>query len=146
MSDVITEYQKWKQHGEDLRVQAKQAMEARYHELLLEAVQLAEEYRADFGAPLKPRSPITAFRYKAAAKSKAKKPAVNRSTDKNPREVPQPAPSAAKPNARMVGLQKRLAAAKNKLNDAKASGKPTQAFEDRIYEIEDELRLAGQPK
>jgi hypothetical protein len=34
MSDVITEYKKWKQQGEDLRVQAKQAMETRYHELL----------------------------------------------------------------------------------------------------------------
>jgi hypothetical protein len=146
MSEVITEYQKWKQQGEDLRVRAKQAMEARYHELLSEAVQIAEEYRADFGAPLKPRSPITAFRYKASAKLKAKKPAVKRSTDQSPRGTPQPAPSAAKPNAKIVGLQKRLATAKNKLDDAKASGKATQAFEDRIYEIEDELRLAGQTK
>jgi hypothetical protein len=68
---VITEYQKWKQQGDDLRVQAKQAMETRYRELLSEAVHIAEEYRADFGAPLKPPSPITAFRYKASAKSKA---------------------------------------------------------------------------
>jgi len=44
MSDVITEYQKWKQQGDDLRVQAKQAMETRYRELLSEAVQIAEEY------------------------------------------------------------------------------------------------------
>jgi hypothetical protein len=144
MSDVITEYKKWKQQGEDLRVQAKQAMETRYHELLAEAVQIAEEYRADFGEPLKPPSPITAFRYKASAKSKAKKTAVKRSTAKNLREVPQPAPSAAKPNAEIVGLQKRLATAKKKLDEAKAAGKPTKAVEDRIYEIEDELRLAGQ--
>jgi hypothetical protein len=143
MSDVITEYQKWKQQGEDLRVQAKQAMETRYRELLSEAVQIAEEYRADFGAPLKPPSPITAFRYKASAKSKAKK-AIKRSTTKNLRGVPQPAPSAAKPNPKIVGLQKRLAAAKKKLDEAKGSGKPTQSIEDKIYEIEDELRLAGQ--
>jgi hypothetical protein len=144
MSDVITEYQKWKQQGEDLRVQAKQAMETRYRELLSEAVQIAEEYRADFGAPLKPPSPITAFRYKASAKSKAKKTAVKRSTTKNLRGVPQPLPSAAKPNAKSAGLEKRLAAAKKKLDEAKAAGKSTQSFEDRIYEIEDELRLAGQ--
>ena len=158
MSDVITEYKKWKQQGEDLQVQAKQAMEARYHELLAEAVQIAKEYRADFGEPLKPPSPITSFRYKGSAKSKAKKAAVERPTAKNPREVPQPAPSAAKnlrqvpqptpsaakPNAEIVGLQKRLAAEKKKLDNAKASGKPTKAVEDRIYEIEDELRLAGQ--
>ena len=99
MSDVITEYKKWKQQGEDLQVQAKQAMEARYHELLAEAVQIAKEYRADFGEPLKPPSPVTSFRYKGSAKSKAKKAAVERPTAKNLREVPQPAPSAAKPNA-----------------------------------------------
>ena len=144
MSDVITEYKKWKQQGEDLRVQAKQAMETRYHELLAEAVQIAKEYLADFGEPLKPPSPITAFRYKGSAKSKAKKAAVERPTAKNLREVPQPAPSAAKPNAEIVGLQKRLATEKKKLDKAKASGKPTKAVEDRIYEIEDELRLAGQ--
>ena len=144
MSDVITEYKKWKQQGEDLQVQAKQAMEARYHELLAEAVQIAKEYRADFGEPLKPPSPVTSFRYKGSAKSKAKKAAVERPTAKNRREVPQPAPSAAKPNAEIVGLQKRLAAEKKKLDNAKASGKPTKAVEDRIYEIEDELRLAGQ--
>jgi hypothetical protein len=76
MSDVITEYQKWKHQGEDLRVQAKQAMEARYRDLLSEAVGIAEEYRADFGSPLEPPAPITAFRYKATAKSKARRPGV----------------------------------------------------------------------
>src|SRR3974377_1587899 len=144
MSDVITEYKKWKQQGEDLRVQAKQAMETRYHELLAEAVQIAKEYQADFGEPLKPPSPITAFRYKGSAKSKAKKGAVERPTAKNLRDVPPPALPAAKPNAEIVGLQKRLATEKKKLDKAKASGKPTKAVEDRIYEIEDELRLAGQ--
>ena len=144
MSDVITEYKKWKQQGEDLRMHAKQAMETRYQELLAEAVQIAKEYLADFGEPLKPTSPITAFRYKGSAKSKAKKAAAERSTARNLREVPQPAPAAAKPNAEIVGLHKRLATEKKKLNKAKASGKPTKAVEDRIYEIEDELRLAGQ--
>jgi hypothetical protein len=52
--------------------------------------------------------------------------------------------SAAKPNAKTGALEKRLATAKKKLDEAKGSGKPIQAFEDRIYEIEDELRLAGQ--
>ena len=46
---------------------------------------------------------------------------------------------------KLFGLQKRLAAEKKKkLDKAKGSGKPTKAVEDRIYEIEDELRLAGQ--
>ena len=48
MADVISEYQKWKQQGDDLRLKAKQAMESRFRELLSEAAQIAEEYRADF--------------------------------------------------------------------------------------------------
>jgi hypothetical protein len=52
--------------------------------------------------------------------------------------------SSGYPPAEIVGLQKRLATAKKKLDEAKAAGKPTKAVEDRIYEIEDELRLAGQ--
>ena len=75
MPDIINEYQKWKQQGEDLRVQAKHAMETRFRDLLSEAVQIAEEYRSDFGAALKPPPAVTAFRYKASAKVKAKKPA-----------------------------------------------------------------------
>ena len=75
MPDIINEYQKWKQQGEDLRVQAKHAMETRFRDLLTEAVHIAEEYRADFGAVLKPPPAVTAFRYKASAKPKAKKPA-----------------------------------------------------------------------
>ena len=77
MNDVISQYQNWKQQGHELRVKAKQAMETRFRELLSEAVQLAEEYRADFGATLKPQSPVTAFRYKAS-KTKAKKVVAKR--------------------------------------------------------------------
>lgn len=135
MNDVISEYQKWKQQGDDLRLKAKQAMESRFRELLSEAARIAGEYRADFGAVLKPPSPVTAFRYKAHAKTKSKKigkplPAVKVET----------APD--KPNPKIGRLQKRLATGKRKLEEAKAAGKPTRPIEDQIYEIEDELRLA----
>src|ERR1035438_3551493 len=73
MNNIINEYQHWKQQGEDLRVKAKQAMETRFRELLVEAVQIAEEYRSDFSAPLKPPPGVTSFRYKASAKLKPKK-------------------------------------------------------------------------
>jgi hypothetical protein len=137
MSDVISDYQRWKQQGENLRAQAKQAMESRFRELLTEAAHIAEEYRADFGGSLKPSSPITAFRYKASAKSKAKKHVTK------PKAAPAaPPPPAAKPDPRVTALQKKLATAKKKLDEAKAAGAPTRTFEDRIYEIEDELRLA----
>ena len=145
MNNVISDYQKWKQQGQDLRVQAKQAMESRFHELLTEAVQIAEEYRADFGGPLKPPAGVTAFRYKARAKAKAKKAAQPKAAGKAaPREEPKPQKPDPKLDAKVAGLQKRLAAAKKKLEDAKAAGTPARVLEDKIYEIEDELRLAGQ--
>jgi hypothetical protein len=144
MTDVISDYQRWKQQGEDLRVQAKQAMESRFRDLLAEAVRIAEEYRADFGTPLKPASPVTAFRYKAAAKSKAKKVGKPKAGAKEEKPAPRVEPPPAKPSPKVVGLQKKLATAKKKLEDAKAAGTPTRVLEDKIYELEDELRLAGQ--
>jgi hypothetical protein len=155
MPDVINEYQKWKQQGEDLRVQAKHAMENRFRDLLSEAVRIAEEYRTDFGAALKPPPAVTAFRYKASAKAKAKKPAgksqppaVKPPAVKPPaageRAPAKPEPPAAKPNPKVAGLQKRLATARKKLDDAKAGGATTRPYEDKVYEIEDELRLALQ--
>ena len=138
MPDIINEYQKWKQQGEDLRVQAKHAMETRFRDLLTEAVHIAEEYRADFGAVLKPPPAVTAFRHKASARPKAK-PA-----GKAKPAAPKPEPPAAKPNPKVAALQKRLATAKKKLDDAKAGGATTRPYEDKVYEIEDELRLALQ--
>jgi hypothetical protein len=137
MSDVISEYQRWKQQGEGLRAQAKHAMESRFKELMVEAVHLSEEYRADFGAALKPPPPVTAFRYKASARPKSKKAA-------KPKEPPLVAPPPSKPDPKMTSLQKKLATAKKKLDEAKAAGSPTRAIEDRIYELEDDLRLAAQ--
>jgi hypothetical protein len=142
MADVITEYQKWKQQGDSLKSQARHAMETRFRELLTEAVSIAEEYRSDFGAPLKPPASVTAFRYKAAAKAKSKKPAKTPAAAAKAPEPPRPAPKA---DPKLAGLQKQLATAKKKLEDAKAAGTPSRKLEDRVYEIEDELRLAGQP-
>ena len=140
MPDVINEYQKWKQHGESLRTQAKQAMEARFRELLAEAVSLAEEFRADFGSPLKPPANVTAFRYKSSGKPKSKK--VAKPLAAKAAAPPAPEPKVEKPNPKVAALEKRLAGAVKKLGDAKAAGTPTRALEDRVYEIEDALRLA----
>ncbi|MGA2144153.1 MAG: hypothetical protein ABSH49_04240 [Bryobacteraceae bacterium] len=143
MADVISDYQKWKQQGENLKMQARQAMESRFRELLTEAVSLAEEYRADFGAALKPPPNVTAFRYKASGKSKSKR-AGKQHAGKAP-EIARPEPKEHKPDPKIAALQKRLANAKKKLEDAKAAGAPTRILEDRVYEVEDALRLAGQP-
>lgn len=131
----ISEYQKWKQHGAALRAQAKQAMEARFVELLGEAVQIAQEYQADFGATLKPPAPITAFRFKAAVKGKAPAKKVKK-------EAAEPA-AAVVSKADLDALRKRLDQARKKVEAAKEKGRPTKNLEDRVYEIEDEIRLAG---
>jgi hypothetical protein len=128
--DAISEYQKWKQQGEQLRAQAKQAMEVRFRELLSEAAQIAEDYKRDFGATLKPPAAITAFRYKAAA-GKAKK------------TVKKAVPVSTPADPKILGLEKKRAQLRKKLEEAKAAGKPTKNLEDRLYEVEDELRLAG---
>jgi len=143
MADAISEYKKWKAQGENLRGEAKQAMESRFRELLSEAVSIAEEYRADFGAPLKPPSPVTAFRYKTSGKPKAKK--AHKQPPAKAVEAPRPEPKPQKPDPKIARLQQRLATAKKKLEGAKTAGEPTRLLEDRIYEIEDTLRLAGQP-
>jgi len=144
MSDVISEYQKWKQQGDDLRLKAKQAMESRFAELLTEAAGIANEYRHDFGSVLKPPSVVTAFRYKALAKKKSSKDAKSKAKGKS--ASPVAPPPAEKVNPKLAGIQKRLAGAKKKLEEAKTAGKATRPLEDRIYEIEDELRLANHPQ
>jgi hypothetical protein len=47
-------------------------MESRFRELLAEAIQVAEEYRSDFGS-LKPPPAVTSFRYKSSGKARPKK-------------------------------------------------------------------------
>jgi hypothetical protein len=125
-TNAITEYQKWKAQGESLRSRAKQAMEARFRELLTEAARISQEYQRDFGAGLKPPTQITAFRFK---------PAGAKAVKKAPATVPDP---------KITALEKRLAQARLKLDAARAAGKPTKNLEDRIYEVEDEIRLATQ--
>jgi hypothetical protein len=146
MADVISEYQRWKQQGENLRTQAKQAIESRFRELLTEAVALAEEYRADFGGPLKPPASVTAFRYKVSGKSRPKK-TVKESAKGPVAKAPaasRPEAATGAPDPKTAKLQKRLEGARKKLNDAKAAGSPTRALEDRVYEIEDAIRLASE--
>jgi hypothetical protein len=140
--DPISEYQKWKEKGESLRSQAKQAMESRFRELLIEAAGIAQEYHRDFGAALKPPPAITTFRYKAS-NTKAKKTAKTAA----PKGAGAPGGHAkqveAAPDPRVVSLQKKRAQIQKKLDAAKSAGKPTKNLEDQLYEVEDDLRLAG---
>lgn len=142
MTDPIAEYQQWKKQGGDLRTRAKQAIEARYRELLTEAVQLAEEYRADFGTVLALPSPVTAFKYKAGGKKPAKKAGGKPAAPAAVAPAPVAAAPAAKPDPKIAALARQLDAARKKLEAAQAKGSSTKNLEDRIYELEDDLRLA----
>ncbi|HWF09895.1 MAG TPA: hypothetical protein VG297_15615 [Bryobacteraceae bacterium] len=131
--DPISQYRQWKQQGEELRSHAKQAMESRFRELLSEAARIAEDYKSDFGAPLKAPPGITAFRYKPAA-GKTKKAAKKSGP-------PAPAPKA---DPKSAALEKRRAQIQKKIEEAKGAGKPTKNLEDKLYEVEDEIRLSMQ--
>src|SRR5581483_2553605 len=119
MSDVISEYQKWKQQGDDLRLKAKQAMESRFRELLAEAAQIADEYRTDFGSVLKPPPTVSVFRYKNQTKTKGKKRVKPKAALQ---AVSRPPSASEKTNPKLPGIQKRLTAAKRKLEEATAAG------------------------
>lgn len=134
MDNVISEYQKWKKQGEQLRAQAKQAMEARFHELLSEAALIGQEYHRDFGMNLKPPANITSFRYKTGAAKKAKKAG-------KPAPAPAPAPTT---DPKVAALHKRRGQILKKIEAAKAAGKATKNLDDSLYEVEDELKLAGE--
>jgi len=114
MDNVIAEYQKWKQQGQTLRTHAKQAMEARFRDLLTEAAQVAQEYQHDFGVALKPPPSITAFRYKTAAgKPQAK-------TKKAEPALAEPQKTV---NPKIAPLEKRLAQARERRDSARQSGR-----------------------
>ena len=152
MPDVIVEYQKWKLQGEDLRTKAKLAMENRFRDLLLDAVKVAEEYHADFGGVLKAPPAVTAFRYKAGkakkqgastSKSVASKPGAGEVKKAGTPAAPEKKASIpAKLDRKTAGLQKRLLTARQKLEAAKSAGAPTRDLDDKVYELEDALKVA----
>ena len=55
-----------------------------------------------------------------------------------------PVKAAAPVDPKIAALTKQLAAARKKLDAAQAKGASTKNLEDRIYELEDDLRLASQ--
>ena len=90
-----------------------------------------------FGGTLTPPAAITAFRCKAGAKKSTPKP--------KPAAVAPPAEAPkAKPDPKLARMRKTLEAAQKKLEEARTKGGATKNLEDRIYEIEDTIRLATQ--
>ncbi len=123
MSNTIDQYREAKNSYLKLRNQAKKELIARFHEVANEMLQIQRELLEDFGE-------------KVPLPTRGKKPKpVKKAAAASP-----PAPAA--PSAKVVGIQKQLERQKKKLAETKEAGKPTKAVEDRIYELEDGLRLA----
>jgi hypothetical protein len=130
MSTTLEQYREAKNSYLKLKNQAKKELIGRFNALASEMLQIQRELLEDFGE-------------KVVMPSKPKKP-QSRSTPAPPPPAPElpaePAPLSPKAKA----LQKQIERLQKKLTETKAANKPVKAIEDRIYEIEDELRLLGQ--
>jgi len=131
MSNTIDQYREAKNSYLKLRNQAKRELILRFNEVANELLQLQRELLEDFGE-------------KIALPTKGKKPRHPRASKTGAKAAP--APAAAPESPKAVELRKQLERQKKKLADTQAAGKPTKAIEDRMYEIEDELRLLANQK
>jgi hypothetical protein len=132
MSPTLDAYREAKSNYLKLRNQAKKELLSRFHELGNELIAVQRELLEDFGEKVSLPTKATA---KKGAKVAAKAPAAAKSA---PAET-----VSAEATAKVAALRKQLEKQKQKLSDLQAAGKPTKAMEDKIYEIEDEIRLAG---
>jgi hypothetical protein len=127
MTSTLDQYRQAKNDYLKLRNQAKKELIIRFNQVANELFQLQRELLEDFGEKIAIPSKAKKFRAAKQAKSGPSKP--------TPRPVAAPSPQ-------VISLQRQLEKAKKKLSDVQAAGKPAKALEDRVYEIEDALRLA----
>jgi hypothetical protein len=126
-STTIEQYREAKSQYLKLKNQAKKELVARFNALAAELLQVQRELLEDFGEKI-------SLPTKSSALKKPKPPAASSTT------VAAVAPSPAD-TAKAASLTRQLDKQKKKLEELKAVGKPTKAVEDRIYELEDEIRL-----
>ncbi len=117
MSNTIDQYREAKATYQKLHNQAKKELVARFNQLAAELFQIQRELKEDFG-------------HKVTVPTKSKSA-----------RAPRTAPPKEPENPKIVAIEKRLAIQKKKL-EAAAAGKPDKPIKDRIYELEDEIRLA----
>jgi hypothetical protein len=123
MSSTIDQYRDAKTQYLKLRAEAKKDLLRRFQELANELLLIQRELLEDFGHKVS----------LPAKGKKAKKPAPAATL---------PAPKAETISPKQSAILKQIEKSRKKLAEVQASGKPTKAVEDRIYELEDELRLA----
>ncbi len=126
MSTTVDQYREAKNSYLKLKNQAKKELVARFNELAAELLQIQRELLEDFGE-------------KIALPLKGKKPKFAKAAPVKTAAVPAVEPSA--PSPKMLALEKQIETQRKKLAAAQSAGKPAKVFEDRIYELEDALRL-----
>jgi hypothetical protein len=155
MSSTIDQYRDAKSQYLKLRAEAKKDLLRRFQELANELLLIQKELIEDFdhkvSMPAKGKKPKKAAPapqpkpVRAAAPVKAPAPASA------PKSTPSPKNSTAKDaplfavkdefSAEEANILKHIEKNKKKLAEAQTAGKPTKPIEDRLYELEDELRL-----
>jgi hypothetical protein len=144
MSTTIDQYRDAKSHYLRLRAEAKKDLLRRFQELANELLLIQSELAEDFGhkVPMpakgkKPKRPAP-----AAAPPPAKgKATVSKISAVAPKEAPVFSLKNQDLSAEEANIMKHIDKNRKKLAEAQAAGRPTKAVEDRIYELEDELRL-----
>jgi hypothetical protein len=120
VQNTIDQYREAKAAYQKLHNQAKKELIVRFHQLSSELLLIQKELKEDFG-----------YKISIPTKGKIARPAR-----------PAPAkPEPAAPNPKIAVLEKKLAVERAKLEKATAAGKPDKLIKDRIYELEDEVRL-----
>jgi hypothetical protein len=123
MPNTVDAYREAKMTYLRLRDQAKKDLLAQFHQLANQLFQIQKELREDFG-------------HKVTIPAKPKGTRAKKTT-----QVPAK-PVEIKTSPKILAIEKKLALQARKLDEGVKAGKPTQAIKDRIYELEDELRLA----
>ncbi|MBZ2185845.1 MAG: hypothetical protein K7J46_14125 [Bryobacter sp.] len=124
MSNTLAQYREARQNWMKLRNQAKKELITRFHEVSAELLQIQRELLEDFGE-------------KVTIPTKAKKGVAKKAAA----AVAVVSAPVIKDSPEVAALKKKIEAQQKKLNEVRAAGKPTKAIEDRIYELEDDLRL-----
>jgi hypothetical protein len=132
MATTIDQYREAKQNYLKLRTQAKKELVARFHQLAGELLQVQRELLEDFGEKV------------VMPSSKGKKPLAKKAAKvlEVTEVVAGVVVGVKKDSPKVLALKKQLEVQIKKLEVAKAAGKPVKAIEDRIYEIEDDIRVA----
>jgi hypothetical protein len=128
MPNTVDAYREAKMTYMRLRDQAKKDLLAQFYQLSNQLFQIQKELREDFG-------------HKVAIPAKPKGRRATKASTPAPKTV-EAKPVEAKTSPKITAIEKRLALQAKKLQEFGDAGKPRQAIKDKIYELEDELRLA----